>query len=200
MNKKLIRRILAVAVIATFLIGTMSFAQEYNAEIPKEEMQVINADDIGVKTMDHFTDITEKVEDVNEDVDIETENTVVDEVPVYVEDLENEIPVRTKPAETEKEDTLPEEAEPVEEEDLSEPPEGMFEGYISGEYLPVNYYECELHDGCHMCENHNYKISYSSSESNGEFKYYHEKVCVICGHGKNEEITESEYNDYFENK
>lgn len=189
MKKKLIRQILAVAVIATFLIGTMSFAQEYNAEIPKEEMAVIDADEIGVKTME-----TEVVED--EVIAPEAEDPAVDEVVRGEKTNEKSAKVYT---ETEKEKPKHKEAEPVEEEDLSEPPEGMYEGYNSGEYLPINFYECELHDGCYMCKDHNYEISYSKSKYNGELKYYCEKICVICGHGKNKEITESEYNDYFEN-
>lgn len=189
MNKKLIRRILAVAVIATFLIGTMSFAQEYNAEIPKKEIAVIDADEIGVKTMK-----TEVVED--EVIAPEAEDPAVDEVVRGEKTNEKSAKVYT---ETEKEKPKHKESEPVEEEDLSEPPEGMYEGYNSGEYLPINFYECELHDGCYMCKDHNYEFSYSKSKYNGELKYYCEKICVICGHGKNKEITESEYNDYFEN-
>ena len=184
------KKILTTIIIATLVLGTVSFAQNEKTEKENKNIETINAEDIGIRTIPK-----EVVEDVNEDVDIETENTVVDEVSVYVEDVENEIPVRTEPAETEEEDTLPEEAEPVEEEDLSEPLEGMFEGYVSGEYLPINYYDCELHDGCYKCEECKLveEICYDE-EINSNGGWYLDKYCIVCGHGNCELIDESEIN------
>jgi hypothetical protein len=186
MNKKLIRRILAVAVIATFLIGTMSFAQEYDAEIPTEDIQVINAESIGIKTIP-------KEVATDEIIIPENENPTVDETTVYEEEVEYEKPVQTEPAETKKEDSLQKAIEPVEEEDLSEPPEGMYEGCVSGEYLPINYYDCELHDGCYMCEEHRYEESIGWEEENGvAVKWWLERFCTVCGHGTSIEISEEE--------
>lgn len=178
-----IKPVLTMILVLALCMMVIAFDAKAEEVTPVEEVVVINAEDIGVKTIEK-----EVVED--EPVVVEAENQTVDEIRVQKEKVTYE---------PKKEVQEQEEAEPVEEEDLSEPPEGMFEGYISGEYLPVNYYECELHDGCYMCKDHNYEISYSKSKYNGELKYYCEKICVICGHGKNKEITESEYNDYFEN-
>lgn len=182
MNKKLIRRILAVAVIATFLIGTMSFAQEYNAEIPEEEIQVIDADEIGVKTMDHLGEANVMVEETEEDEDvaIEVEDKDVDEA--------------APPAKKIVEEDL------IVEED-TEVPEGMFEGRVESVYLPVNNYDCEIHDGCHKCEKCTLseEIGYDE-EINPNGGWYRAKFCDICGHGGCEPITESEYDDYFENE
>lgn len=190
--KKVFKSILAIAVIATFFIGTMSFAQEYDAKIPTEDIHVINAESIGIKTIPK-----EVVKD--EIVIHETENTVVDATTLYEKEIENESPTYKESAETEKEKQKQKKTEPVEEEDLSEPPEGMYEGCVSGEYLPINYYDCELHDGCYMCEEHRYEESIGWEEENGvAVKWWLERFCTVCGHGTSIEMSEEEYLEYIE--
>lgn len=176
------KKILAITIIATLVLGTISFAKYEPNEIKENDnIETIYAEDIGIKAI-------EKEVATNEIIIPETENQVMDESPVYMEKVENE-----ETAEAEKEDTLPEETEPVEEEDLSEPPEGMYEGYVSGEYFPINCYDCELHDGCYKCEECKLveEIDYDE-EINPNGGCYLYKYCVVCGHGECTPIDESE--------
>lgn len=177
MKKKLIRRILAVAVIATFLIGTFSNsnAQEYDAEIPTEEMEVIDAASIGIKTMD-----TEVLED--EIIVPEAENPIMDE------DVHKEKSVKEETVYAEADQ---EEAVPVEEDVI---PEGMYEGYEEGVYLPINS-ACELHAaGCYKCEECTWQRTLSYDEEREQ--YIGEEYCIVCGHGTCIEIAEDAIEDY----
>ena len=176
------KKILATIIIATLVLGTVSFAKyETNETKENDNIETVNAEDIGIKTI-------EKEVATDEIIIPETENPVVDEVPVYVEEVENE-----ESTETEEEGTLQEEAESVEEEDLSEPPKGMYEGYVSGEYFPINCYDCEQHDGCYKCENCTLveEVGYDE-EINPNGGCYLYKYCVVCGHGDCIPINESE--------
>lgn len=157
--------VIALLLVFVLSIGTVASATSTKEEAPAtEETIVIDAEAIGIKTIEK-----EVVED--EVIDSETENKIVDEVPVYVE---------------EEEEVLE-----TEEEDLSEPPEGMVEGYESGVYFPINYYDCEMHeDGCYRCEECTYETSISYDEEADT--YMSEKWCTVCGHMTCEPIAEEE--------
>lgn len=112
------KRLLSVAFIVTFLIGTISFAKEteYTSE---ESVQTISAEDIGIKTKEKI-DIEVELED--EDVDFEDEDTFVDD------NVWNE-----------EEEDVEEKEEPY-----VEAPDGMKEGYESNTfYYPNEHTECE---------------------------------------------------------
>lgn len=180
MNKKII------CLISFFILmfGTVSFAKYEPNEIKENDnIEMINADDIGIKTISK-----EVVKD--EIVILEDENSDLDESPVYTEKVENEEPDYTEPTKTAKEDSLPEEAESVEKEYLDIPLEGMYEGYVSGEYFHINCYDCELHDGCYKCEECTLveEISYDEELET----YIKEKFCIVCGHGSCESVDEGE--------
>lgn len=176
MNKKLIKRILAVAVIATFLIGTFSYAKE-EEKIQTAEQELIMAEDIGIKTVNHIYDTMPIVEETeaDEDVVVETKDKAVD------------VPVRMAKETVEEEPVV---EETVEETEI---PEGMYEGCNEGVYLPINNYDCEIHDGCHKCKECVFISEYGYDEEiNPDGGWYRAKFCEICGHGGCEPITEAE--------
>ena len=180
------KKILATIIIATLVLGTVSFAQNEQTEKENKNIETINAEDVGIRTISK-----EVVED--EIVIHEDENSDLDEAPIYEEEVEDETPNYIEPTETDEEDTLQEEVEPVEDEDLDIPPEGMCEGYEAGVYLPVNS-SCELHSECYRCEQCTYERTLSYDE---ELEMYiGEETCIVCGHGTCVEITEEEVDDY----
>lgn len=171
------KRLLAVAIIVTFLFGTLAYAQEYDAKIPTEEMQVIAAEDIGITP----------IHDIEED---EIEEDVLEEPE---EDLE-------EPEEAEPEE-VPEMSEPEEEEDYEEeneevtespaPPEGKVEGYIAGVYFDPNTVDCEICGGeCYTCHDDHV---YAHCVSMDERGYILEEWCTVCGHGTEKKITDEEF-------
>lgn len=181
-------KIIFLVSMLVLIIGTVSYANYETFETGKElkNIETINAKDIGIKTI-----TKEEIKD--EFVVSEIENSDMDENQVYSEEVEDEILICTELAETEEEDTLQEEIEPIEEEDLSEPPQDMYEGYVSGEYFNVNCYDCELHDKCYKCEECTLveEIGYDE-EVNSNDGYYLYTYCVVCGHGEFTPIDESE--------
>lgn len=157
------------SVIAMILVMILSIGSVASAMTKDEEPEVnevievieIDAEDIGIETIE-----TEVEED--EDVITEDEDLAMDED--YIQEEEPEV------------------TEPVEEEDTSEPPEGMAEGYVAGEYFPVNCYDCELHTECFKCE----ECTFEEEESYDEDRdiYMLDKWCIVCGHGTSEPLEE----------
>lgn len=177
-------KIIFLISILILTIGTVSYANYETFETDKElkNIETINAEDIGIKT------ITK--EEIKDDVIVsEIENSDMNENQVYSEEDENETSICTE--QTETENMSQEEIDFIEEEDLSEPPQDMFEGYISGEYFNVNCYDCELHDGCYKCEECTLveEIDYDEELET----YIKEKFCIVCGHGSCESVDEGEF-------
>lgn len=181
MKKKLMRSILAVAVIATFFVANLTFAKE--SEPVQNDMQVIDAEDIGIKTVE-----TEVLED--EVMVIEAESEVLDAEPVYEEDVEYEEPETDH--EIQEEESEPEETEPKEEEvESPEPPEGMVEGYEKGVYFYPNENDCEIREECYKCEDDDH--IYAHSVCMDDRGYVLDEWCTICGHGTSKRITDEEF-------
>ena len=108
MKKKLMRSILAVAVIATFFVANLTFAKE--SEPVQNDMQVIDAEDIGITPIQNIEEEeeSEAVLEENEKNFEESEEAVTEEVPEVIpdepkaepeEDNEEEIEVPTEPEE-----------------------------------------------------------------------------------------------------
>lgn len=180
------KKIICLVSFLILMFGTVSFAKYESSEMEEklENIETINANDIGIRTI-------QKEVVKNEIIVSENENSDLDESPVYTEKVENEEPDYIESTKTEKENQEQEEAESVEEEDLDIPFEGMYEGYVSGEYFHVNCYDCELHDGCYKCEE---CTLVEEIDYNEELKtYIKEKFCIVCGHGGCESIDEGEF-------
>lgn len=170
--KKLIIILVFAAMIGTCLTTTTSiYAHEEKIE---EEMEVINAEDIGLKTIE----MEDKEDEV---IIIEKEEKVEDEVQKNKDEfiLENE---------EEKDDDNNE----VEVES-PEVPEGLYEGYEEGIYFEPNCFNCELHEFCYQCDKHEIEVEYFYDEEiNPNGGWVKTETCIICGHGIYNPVSEEE--------
>ena len=165
-------RPLILTLILVFTFGSVASAMTKNEEVKEPEViEVINAEDIGIKTVSHVYDTMPIVEETeaDEDVVVETKDKTVN-VSVH------------KAKEVVKE-------EPVVKD--TEVPEGLYEGRKEGVYFHINTYDCEIHDGCYMCEEHTLseEIGYDE-EINPDGGWYRAIFCEVCGHGGCEPIHE----------
>lgn len=169
------KRLLSVAILVTFLFGTMSFAKE--AEPVQDEVTVIDAEEIGIAPMQDFEE-----EEIQEDVFEEPEEEFEDSEEEWEEDIQEE----------EAEDVEEDYEEETEEDVSPEPPEGMVEGYEEGVYFEPNTYDCDTCDECYTCpeDSHVYAHCISVDEDNS---YILEEWCTICGHGTGKTITGEEF-------
>ena len=156
-----------IALLAVFIcVGELVMAENY--EVIKnemsEEMEVIKAEDIGVKAVEKEME-TETV--IAEAV---AEDKVVDEAPVYKEEVSEPI-------------------EDVEEPEYKSPevPEGLVEGV----YFEPNS-ECEISEECYKCEECDFREElFIDEDINPEGEHWVlGKTCVVCGHGINEPVSE----------
>ena len=95
------KRLLAVVVIVTFLFGTFAYAKEYDAKIPAEEMQVIDAEDIGISPIQNSEEdeveedvLEEFEEDFEESKETESEEIPEAAVPEEGEDYKEESEIK----------------------------------------------------------------------------------------------------------
>lgn len=154
--------VIALILVLILSIGSVASAMTEDEEIIDEIVEVtkIDAEDIGIKTI--------------EKEGIEDEEIVSDSEPV-ISDTEIVIPE----VESESLDEDWGQATGTTEEDLSEPPEGMYEGFYEGEYYPVNCYDCDIHSECYKCKECTIETTYSYDEYD---KYIKEDICIVCGH------------------
>ena len=74
-----------------------------------------------------------------------------------------------------------------------EVPEGLSEGYEEGVYFEPNCFDCELHEYCYKCEQHEIETEYFYDEEiNPNSGWVYSETCVICGHGECRPATEDE--------
>ena len=167
-----------LAMIFVLVLGMVAIVLSAKAEDQEvtDEIFVIDAEDIGIKTIKKET-----VKD--EDVVIETESEILDD-SVRKKEMEYE----KRSYEIEKEEQEQEAIETVEEEDLTEPPEGMVEGYEEGVYFEPNWFECEVCEYCYKCDECTIETTYSYDE---EGNYIREETCIVCGHGTSEPVEEN---------
>lgn len=142
-----------LALILVFAFGSVASAMTKDEEEVIDEVIEIEAEDIGIKTIE-----TEVEED--EDVTSETENQIVDE-----------------------DEALETEEEP------SEPPVGMVEGYIQGTYFEPNTYDEETGEYNYFCD----KCEYAHCVSVDDNGYIYEEWCIVCGNGTDTRITDEEF-------
>lgn len=158
------KRLLAVAVIVTFLFGTMSFAKE--SEPVHDEVLKINAEEIGIREYAIGDDFTDE-EDVPDGPDYEEDEYEEDEIEseeVFVDEPDE--------PEVDREETK--------DEPVVEAPEGMKEGYISN-----TFYEPDKHNECSFVH------CVTFDEDIGS--YVLEKWCEVCGEGTSNVISDEEF-------
>lgn len=165
-------------------LGNIAMADEV---ITDEKIEIIEAEDIGIKT----------IEKVQEDEIIE--------VPVDETDVEDEVldvPVQNKPEETEEEQEYESpEAVPVTEEiEETEAPVGMVEGYEEGVYFEPNTFDCEAHEECYKCKECTIEESlFIDEEINPDGEHWVLcKICIVCGDTTNEPVDDNFINEYYE--
>ena len=167
------KRLLVMAIIVTFLIGTMSFAKE-SEPVTADEVMVIDAEEIRITPIEYFEE-TEVEEDAIEESEAEFEEpneSAFEEVPEETEedeDYENNEEVTESPA----------------------PPEGKVEGYVEGIYFDPNTVDCEICGGeCYTCHDEHVYEHCVSIDDRG---YILEEWCTICGHGTDTVISDEEF-------
>lgn len=139
-------------------------------EVIADEIEIIEAEEIGIRTIDN--EVEEMV--IYEEADAE------DQIVDATLEVEEEIPV-----EPVKEDVKSEEVEEEKEEyDSPEASPLMFEGYKEGVYFEANCFgDCEIHEYCYICPEHDIKAEvFIDEEINPENGWVYTETCVVCGH------------------
>lgn len=161
--------VLAMILVLVFGMTTIVSSARAEEQESTKEAVVIDAEDIGIKT-------------------IEADQEEIPEAEVE-EEAEYEEPEVSH--ESQEEEPEPEETEPVQEEvESPEPPEGMVEGYEAGVYFEPNCFDCEICEACYKCETCTFENTISYEEDIDT--YFLEKTCIVCGHGTSEALTEEE--------
>lgn len=173
--KRILIIVLALAAIAAacLVVTSYSEAKEFqNSETIVEEIEIIDAEDIGVATI---------------------ESNIEDEEEVFFEEEEEE-DVYTPSLEEEEENEV---IEVEDEEEVSvDAPEGLCEGYHEGVYFEPNCFDCEIHEYCYKCEVHEIQSEYFYDEDINPDGYVYSEFCTVCGHGDCTPVTEEEYQEY----
>lgn len=179
-----------VTLLVVFIcVGNMVMAEENEVIVNEEmeEIEIIEAEDIGMGT------IPQEVEVITEDPvdEVVAEDEVVD-VPVQVS-KKQEVTYESPEA-----DLVEEKAEEADEVDESEIPEGMVTGYKEDVFFEPNCFDCETCDSCYKCEVCEFvEELYCDEEINPEGEnWVLGKMCVVCGHGSNEPMTEEAVDEY----
>ena len=164
------------AMLALFIfVGELVMAEQPNKVIV-DEMEIIDAEEIGIETIKNET----KEVAIHEEIKAEDKN--VYETPVSKEEIPVKSVEENKSKEVEEVEYDSPEAEPL-----------MFEGYQEGIYFEPNCFDCELHEYCYKCEEHEIEIEYFwDEEINPNEGWVRSETCIICGHGGCEPITEEE--------
>lgn len=166
---------LIALLVLVICVGEMVMAE--NSEVIVEPLTV-NAEDIGIETIKNDAVIEDEIVDDSEDI---AEEEISDE---YIKDeyIESEDEIVTDDSVLENE---PETESP-------EVPEGMCEGYEEGVYFEPNHFgDCELHEYCYICEEHEFESEYFWDEDiNPRYGWVYSETCVICGHGTCKPVKE----------
>lgn len=177
MKRKLIKRILSVALVAAFLLPIFTIAEDTDAEC-EEETVVINAEDIGIK------EIKNELEEADSTEEVVVEDESYNENIIHTEgDFEQKETDKDSISESDEEDVV-----------IPECPEGMSEGYVEGIFFEPNHFgDCNLHEYCYICPECTIveEVGYDE-EINPNGGWYLDKCCIVCGHGTCTPITEKE--------
>lgn len=164
--KKILIIILSLVIMAAaclIAVKTLDAQEIYQPLLTEEKLDVIKAEDIGIviKEKKIYT-VEEEKEVISEEERENYINTEEDKEDIYFEEEEEEIIC----------------------------PEGMYEGYEEGVYFEPNYFDCELHEYCYMCENHEIESEYFWDEDiNPRNGWVYSETCIICGHGTCKPVT-----------
>lgn len=167
-----------IVILSLIIMGAACFiavktldAQESQTSLIEKEVEVIDAEAIGIKT---------KIQEEN------TDNTQEEKEEEEKEIIENKEECYT---ETETVEVIEEEEE--EEENIC--PENLYEGYEEGNYFEPNCFDCELHEYCYECEEHEFESEYFWDEDiNPRYGWVYSETCVVCGHGTCKPVKEIE--------
>lgn len=167
--KKILIVILSLMIMeaACFVAVKTLDAQESQPSLVEEEIEVIDAEVLGIET---------KIQEEN------TDNTQEEEEKEIIENQKECY------AETETVEVIEEE-----EEEGNICPENMHEGYEEGTYFEPNCFDCELHEYCYMCEEHEFESEYFWDEDiNPRYGWVYSETCIVCGHGTCKPVKEIE--------
>ena len=164
---------LAAMLAAFIFVGELVMAEQPH-EVIVDEIEIIEAEEIGIKTIDEEFETLDVYEEViSEDKDM-------DESSVFEEEV---LPV--EPANKESEDVEEVEYDSPEAEPL------MYEGNKEGVYFEANCFDCECHEYCYKCEECTLEEDiFWDEEINPENGWVFSKDCIVCGHGGCEPVDE----------
>lgn len=170
--KRILIVILALAAMAGACLVVTTYSEAKESQITEalveEELEVIDGEEIGIVI---------NTKETEEEVEIEEEEII--ETPSYTEEDEDV-------------DSTIEENEDLETKS-PEVPEGLSEGYEEGVYFKPNCFDCELHEYCYKCEQHEIETEYFWDEDiNPRHGWVYSETCIICGHGECRPATEDE--------
>lgn len=179
-NRKIITFVLA-CILAFTSITYNVMARENSTDSIVEEEIVIDAEDVGIETIEEYEVLpendTEKVYH-EENVEVEYEETESYNIP--------------------EEEPVEETEENYDTEIVSEEPsEEMEIEYEEDAFVEPNCFDCETCEECYKCDECTYTEEVGFDEDiNPNGGYYLDKYCTVCGHGTSVPISEEEYINY----
>ena len=171
--KNNIKYLVSLIVLLTVFICIGNMVMAEDNEVIKneitEEIEVIKAEDIGIKEVENLIiEESTTTETAVEDKTIDENLPYKEEALIVAEENPNEIPA------------YDEKNEIAEETEANE----KYEGYEEGVYFEPNCFgDCPLHDACYMCEEHDIKAEvFIDEEINPENGWVYLETCIVCGH------------------